>query len=77
MRVLKGDCDYVSRELPEDVALFLAGMAVGGNLESVCRTEVLKAYEQDKKGTKFLARRIGLDLRKCVLQNNPVFSKNY
>lgn len=74
MRVVKGDCDFTKHELPENLALFLGGMAVGGNLKGVCTIEILKAYTIDKKGTINLAKKIGLDLHKYVTKKNMVSS---
>lgn len=77
MRVVKGDCDFAKHDLPEDLALFLGGMTVGGDPKEACMQEISKAYMYDRNGTINLAEKIGLDLRKCGMQKNMVFGKKY
>jgi hypothetical protein len=75
MRVVKGDCDFTNQDLPENLALFLGGMAVSADPKSACLTEILKAYKSDRIGTINLAKKIGLDLRDYGMRKNMVFSK--
>jgi len=74
MRVVKGDFDFTKHKLPENIAFFFVGMALSGDLKEACRTEILKAYKFNKKGTINLAKKIGLDLRKYVTTKNMVSS---
>ncbi|MCX6760725.1 MAG: hypothetical protein NTZ84_01280 [Candidatus Nealsonbacteria bacterium] len=64
----------MKHDLPEDIALFLGGMTVSGNLKGACMLEIFKAYTYDRKGTIILAQKIGLDIRKLGMQKNMVFS---
>ena len=77
MRLVKGDCDFAEHDLPENLALFLGGMTVSGDPKEACLQEIFKAYMSDRRGTIDLAKKVGLDLRKCGMQKNRVFSQKY